>query len=345
MPTYGVRVEFRAPPSAELLDDFTSVQIELPDANGSVQLKKAYRNDKRRANYYALVGSGFSSENEARRIGSRLRNALIVCGVVFRLGLDVGQDGPGSICELIGDKIVCMERSDGPGVWVYEEDPEKAPFAAILGIGRGIDSDKFVQQFKTRYTDGPALNSKLGLAFELYNSSHFDPAPRTRFITLISSIESLVTCGAIHHVAINHLSWLTALSKDAINSLLRERKMAENLTLQQFQARLASGDLQGWESGEVKQVLEMYFLLERFHQLKRESISNACRKLVAEHLGTKEVKDFNWFYATRGKLLHEGEVPKGVKLDVEVYRLDGFVQRLLIAAVNADTPKTAEQDP
>jgi len=345
MPTYGVRVEFRAPSSAEFPDNFTSVQIELPNTSGSVQLKKAYRNDDRRANHYALVGRGFSSENKAHQVGSRLRNALILCGVVFRLGLDVGQDGPGSICELIGDKIICMERSDGPGVWVYEEDSEQAPFTAILGIGRRIDSDKFVQQLKTRYTDGSVLDGKLGLAFELYNSSHFDPTPRTKFITLISSIESLATRRTIHHAAINHLSRLVTLSKDAIDSLLQKKSIGENLALQQFQARLESGDLQGWESGEVKQVLEMYFLLERLHQLKRESISNACREVVAEHLGTKEVKDFNRFYATRGKLLHEGEVPKDVKLDVEVYRLDRFVQRLLIAAVNADITETAEQDP
>lgn len=142
------------------------------------------------------------------------------------------------------------------------------------------------------------------MAFELYGLSHFESAPRARFVTLISAIETISETKPRNAEALKHVERLikfthnSGLPRSEINSLL--------------------GHL-GW--------------------LKRESISKAGRDLVGTLLesneyGGEQAKDFfQHCYNLRSELLHGGK-PKDdtVNLGLLVVHLDHLVADLLVAS-------------
>ena len=71
-------------------------------------------------------------------------------------------------------------------------------------------------------------------------------------------------------------------------------------------------------------------LTDGLGNLKRESISSACRRLVRTHCGDSAVEAFTRAYGIRGELLHNGEPSSETDLGVELLHLDPLVRRLVV---------------
>jgi hypothetical protein len=163
-------------------------------------------------------------------------------------------------------------------------------------LKRPISNSNLEEKVAKSYAPDKALTKKQTLAAQLYNQSHFQSSDAARFITLISAIEAL----AEQH---RRASATIAL----VNCMIEEAATAGNL-----------------EESERKA------LTDDLGNLKRESISSACRRLVRTHCGAPAVEAFTRAYGIRGKLLHNGEPPSETNIATEAYLLDRLVRCLVV---------------
>jgi hypothetical protein len=82
-------------------------------------------------------------------------------------------------------------------------------------------------------------------------------------------------------------------------------------------------------AGDLEQS-ERKSLTDGLGNLKRESITSACRRLVKTHCGDPAVEAFTRAYRIRSELLHNGEPSPETNLTVEVLRLDPLVRSLIV---------------
>jgi hypothetical protein len=166
-------------------------------------------------------------------------------------------------------------------------------------LKKPISNSNLEEKVAESYAPDKALTKKQTLAAQLYNQSHFQSSAAACFLTLISAIEAL----AERH---RRASATVAL----INCMIEEAATAGNL-----------------EESERKA------LTDGLGNLKRESISSACRRLVRTHCGDSAVEAFTRAYGIRGELLHNGEPSSETDLTVEVLHLDPLVRRLVVRHV------------
>src|SRR5215208_6090498 len=196
--------------------------------------------------------------------------------------------------------------NDSHGLVVYEEDAlHPTRFMSVGGEpqgGRPISAfeDYFLQ---TVHMD-LRLTDKETLAFELYGLSHFEVAPRARFVTLISAVETISETKPRSAEALEHVERLIKLTRDS-----------------------------GLPPSEINSILG------HLSWLRRESISKAGRDFVDQLLGSNEysgkvAKDFfQYCYNIRSELVHSGKpLDDAVNLGLLVTQLDQLVADLLIAS-------------
>jgi hypothetical protein len=143
------------------------ISLVLPASASPIHVKVRKSGNWTRGRTLILQGGGFSSEEEARAIGTPVKTAVILAGLLFGVGIDVG---------------VLQLKPDTEG-------------ATTLGITFGrpvlkkpISTSDFEKTVAEACAWNKVLTKKQTLAAQLYNQSHFQAA---RFLTLISAVEAL----------------------------------------------------------------------------------------------------------------------------------------------------------
>jgi hypothetical protein len=313
MSNYHIRVRFRIHRNW-FLDHKGSAFDVGPSSGGGSYALSAYDGDSiKEAQWLVLesTGKGFSTKDEAEHAGRRVKNAIAWSSARMRVGIDLGDDkSHGGASEY--RKKRAMEKSgiqllnDRHGLVVYKEDTLHPTHFSSMSVGSQVGKpiSDFEDYFLQAVDMDLCLTATETLAFELYGLSHFESAPRARFVTLISAIETI--------------------SK-------REPRSAE--ALKYVEGLIERTQNSGLPSSEIDS------LRGSLGGLKRESISKAGRDLVGTLLDSKpyggeQAKDFfQRCYRIRSELLHDGKPKDGtVNIGLLVVPLDHLVADLLVAS-------------
>jgi len=303
MATYGLRLRFNLPSDSSI--EVKSTELELLRlADGRPLTLHALSADSiAECAKLSVRAGGFASEEEARAYAQRVRNALLICGATTQIGIDVGQD---KATSRVGKALRARWRKEGKrllddvhGTSVFPEDRPVRFISARARVVRGYGAEKFVGQFRRAFEAAPELSSRQALALELYAASRFESSQKARFVTLVSAIEALAQQEYEDREILDHVEFLIKATKEKLAPPARDQ------------------------------------LLSRLGQLKRWSISRACKEMVSEHLGPEEAEAFAYAYDVRSQILHEGHVPDDTNLGRECRKLDQLASQLLVSICGA----------
>lgn len=299
MSTYGFRLRFFLPKGSVISHDSDTLEIQLNSEISSPVIRLVSTNNVilKESNDLSIRGNGFSSEHEAYTVGIRVKNSLIFSATLLQMGIDCGKD---KTTSMIAKFIKDQEKEQGRllldsvhGLSVYPEDMPVRFFSANASLTTGVTSTKFTEELKKAYALSLDYPDKLSLSFELYGASHFETSPRAKFLSLITAVECLCVQDRNSKAVLEH-----------VDNLI-------NLTEVNF-------------TGPEKENI-----ISRLGQLKRESISSACKKIVTDNLEKEDILQFEDLYNVRSRMLHDGRTPEGVDLGTEVLKLDKIVSKLL----------------
>jgi len=258
------------------------------------------------ARRFSISCSDLDSQETASDIGMRVKHALLIAGAQLKMGVDVGKDiATSGVGKFLRDQAVehgVQLLNDIHGLVVFPDDmPVKLVrvFSAKVTVSR--PSEKFTEALIHGYELAPSLDQKIILALEMYSASHFESSFRARFLTLVTAVEVLADQEELDEEVRLH-----------IDNLIKETK----------RSIIPSGKEE---------------LLSRLGQLKRESITSACKGLVTRYLDDKSAFQFTNYYRIRGDILHDGVIPEGGDLGSEVPKLDKMISQLLLAIIGTAT--------
>lgn len=257
----------------------------------------------------AITGGPYSSQDEARDVANRAREAVVIWAVKQRLGVDFGDGRLRSLMTDVGKEYYERQlghplRNDRLGIDVYEIQDGLLFAAVSFDAAVGKNADTFVEQFREVLTKAVELSEKQRLAAELYSLSFFDMSFRSRFITLVTAVEALLD---------------PTIRSGAIQAFIEDVK-----------TRL---DTLSADDGTKQSMISS---LER---LKYDSIGQAGRALSDtllgdwEYAGLKAGKFFSHCYKLRSQIVHNGE-PDDPTTDLlqESNSCQAFVADLLLAS-------------
>jgi len=247
-----------------------------------------------------IQAGGLSSEATAKQLGERLRDGLLVCGVSLRMGIDC-VDGAS---DTLDEALAMMNADADPnpmhatrsGLNVLRAPPDA--HVAVVTFARRpqqIGVEDFAVKLGESVSTMHIFSERHRLALELYASSHFEGAPRSRLVSLVTTLEALAT---------------PRPRSDRVQHLIAE--LVEHVTC----ALPAEADTERLKAG--------------LRSLKREGIKQACRALVAARLTDADAEWFGEMYDTRSRLLHDGTVSVERDLPGDVERLDALVSQVVL---------------
>ena len=245
-----------------------------------------------------IKGSGFKSEEESRSIGEKIKTAILLASAKLRIGIDVGKDKTNFyLGKIVKEKAkesgYCLIE-DIHGLCVYPEDMPIKFVSGGVSVNIGTPDSMFIKEMINAFSlINDNFQEKQHLSLELYNLSHFESSLRTQLLILVSAVECLVNRGPKSNDIINYINELIECTK------------------------------KNYEGSEKDG------LVSRLGELKRDSISESCNKLVEDYLGKESMKFLNKCYEIRSKISHEGKIPKEVDLGIDVPELDKLVSQLI----------------
>lgn len=253
---------------------------------------------------FLIKGSGFSKEDAARAFGDRLKLVLAVVGCETGMGTDVGRDHATSswatsIQDAVREQQGRQLRDIVHGLDVFPEDPPITHLEISMTGTSTLSLNNFPEKIAQEATRIKPLPPKQSLALELYNLSHFEPDTKVRFLNLVTIIEVLADRGR-----------KAKGIRDKIDELMRSVRTSE----------LSCEEKDSLTSG--------------LGNLKRESISAACRRMIAERRGEEAAQHIAACYEARSELLHDGKTSRPHVHDLG--RLDEIVRHVLLAVIRAE---------
>jgi hypothetical protein len=300
MSTYAFRIICKL---AGDYDDFEitegKIPLVLPAFTSLLHVSLPKAKDRTAGRTLILESGVFSLEEEARAAGAPVRTVVILAGLLLGVGIDVGTDQPEcSIPRLADGQPNERVHPYVHGLQVMPEIDGLMFVSLSAGLVRKkpISPGDFEEAIAKSYALTKGLTKKQTLAAKLYSQSHFQSSDAARFLTLISAIEALAE---------------------------RQRRVPATVALVESMIEKAAtaGDL---DESERKS------LTDGLGNLKRESISSACRALVRTYCGDPAAEDFTRMYNIRSELLHKGEPPPGTDFALERQTLGPLVRRLIM---------------
>jgi hypothetical protein len=272
MPNFCFRLLFRL--GVAIGSDEETVDINTTLCAHPLQLM-ARTGTLRTSRRLAIKSCGYGSEDEARQSGTRVLNAMLLGGVIRRLGVDfgTGRRGP-QFSQSIKDEVAktgATLREEVEGLDVYEEELNTICLI-VEGKATVSDSPASVSELIERAADySRALTERQRIAAELLNDSLFGIPADASFLLRISAIEALCPQGCASDAYIA----LAKTLRDAIPPDVPE---------------------------EDKRAMER--LLER--DATRQSARSAYMSKFRRLLGRQQAREFEELYDLRSKFLHEG---------------------------------------
>jgi len=218
-----------------------------------------------------------------------------------RIGLDAGNDRPTSaFSQAIKSDLILKHgiqlRDDVHGLDVYAEQPA----VRRLGVEAYASSTRLITGYEAPllgfFDTQHVFSPKQQLALELYNLSHFENVPKTRFLNLITVVEVLA-------IRRSRPKSVRALVGDLLTAVDRS-ELAEE---------------------------ERKLLREGLANLRQESISRACKDYVSHYASAEEVDFFSKCYKARSELLHNGWTDRAEASHPAP--LDELVSRILVRSL------------
>jgi hypothetical protein len=255
---------------------------------------------------FMIDANGFANEASARDFGVRLKMTLSICSARLGLGFNVGEDratsglGSGIRQELRASYGIDI-RPTVHGLDVFDTSVPFTRFQVrgMISITRPLRN--FPERITADFKDW-TLSEKHTLALSLYNASHYEVDSEARFLSLISVVEVLANRKRRSRPVI-------AFLRACIENLEEQDKLSPS---------------------------ELVALRDGLGNLKRESISEACRSLVQSARG--DVGFIHDCYKARSELLHDGRSTTHPELPSRPHVLDELVRKVLIWAIEGDGP-------
>ncbi|MGB3478752.1 MAG: hypothetical protein WBB67_06295 [bacterium] len=306
MPTFGFRIRFILPENKRINCSQNSIEIELPSKH-KIQLS-AYQSNIaiKDSKNLILKGSGLKTKEEARNIGEKLKNSIMLTSAILQIGVDIGEDKADfTIGRFLKEKAeksgirlmedihgMCVSPEDMPVQWVLSE----------LNATISTSYDKFVKTLTESIILVPEkFDERQYLSLELYNASYFESSLPAQFLTLVSAVECLAKREQKETDVINHIEKLISYTRDSYTGPEKEN------------------------------------LISRLGGLKKDSISSSCNKIVKHYLGRESMEYFCYCYGIRSKILHEGIPPTGIELGADAAKLNKLVSQLILKIIEYST--------
>lgn len=300
--TFGFHLYFLVPPGTSLPSE--SLEVCSPAISVPVCFKQQTPSAAGTEEWSAVTarGEGFVDGESARRAGEKLSHALLFYSARHRAGFDLGLgQSLGSLGPVPREHFLReCNLSIRPGVHgldIYPMDPPPSWFAGSGRLSVGRPLGKFQERISEELSVVEEPSKKLVLALKLYSAALFQADKEARFFLLIRCVEALAEPRKVADEACEQIDqWVTELS----------------------------------ERGQSSRP-ELKTLCERVGGLKRESIGQACRRVVKD--AGQDVDLFKLAYNVRSKLLHEGRPSKPAHLELlqQPSRVDAMVRGVLVA--------------
>jgi hypothetical protein len=302
MGTWGFRFRFLLPRDKRIEEKSDSFEIYLPSEDKTIILKAYERDSIREAENLVISGNGFRLREEAERCGKRVKNSILLCGPILRMGFDIGKDKAsfliGNHLKEKGKELGFNIIEDTHGLCIFEEDLKVRVFSSKSSVSISTPLKLLMEKFNHIYGMDINLSNKETLALELYNMSFFESSLRARFVTLISAIEALCKRFKRSNEVIKHLDNLIDITR--------------NSSLFKF---------------DKKSII---------NNIRTESISESCRQLVKKNLGIDREAEFINYYKIRNQISHNGAPHKGINLGTEILGLESLISNLLESLIIGD---------
>lgn len=268
----------------------TAVIVEGSGGNPSLILHSGIKGTLIKAQSRLVVrGMAYESREAALAAAQLVRDRLLAFAVRSRLGIDLGDDRlrgrftPSGLADLEAQyNQPVMNDRHGVEVW---ESAVSTLFVDLPMINSAlIGGERFLQSFRELLGGPSPFAGKEALAAELFTLSHFDTSFRSRFLTLMTALESLLSPAPRSKSMLDFI--------DETQKRLKEWPVNEK-SPQEIDARnlLASG----------------------LHGLKKASIGQAGSTLAGDLLGSRTYMDksaaefFSFIYKIRSKIVHSGK--------------------------------------
>ncbi len=232
--------------------------------------------------YAAIVGGPYPCEETAGSIAGRARDILLVWAVRHRFGIDLGdgkihsaltEAGKTHFGQMLGKPV----RNDLQGIDVYPADQN----TVLLRLASKVEFGKSVESLSSEIHEIESRSwwpsEKQRVAAELFCASFFDRVYRSRFITLVTAVETLLQPHS-RSVSIQRIVDQAKVLADALSDLEPAKKS----------------------------------LLSGLERLRNESIGQAGRHLADNLLrdrtyeGMAPGKFFSKCYSIRSQTVHNG---------------------------------------
>lgn len=306
MTEFAFRLRFRFPLGSLIAEDAEALVMTVVPGNKQITLLPRPSSRLSNAKLLDAIGKGFGSLDKAISYGRKTREGLTICCALLGLGLEIEKheeffDSNQLQLGENGQSYIVPESLDGLIVYPQHARIEKVT-VEVSGKG-GPLGERFEKVFNSAIQLTDNLNPRLDLAFELYNTHRFETSIRSRYLQLVSVIECLATPQRESTIVIEQLETLIETTEQRINSLA------------------------GAPSDDLKR------LVRRLGNLKRESISDACRNLIRRSLDDDAADSFSRFYGIRSKLSHQGDARSQASLVEHYWELETLTRDLLYALI------------
>ena len=195
--TYKFRLKFKVSHKGIIQSDVQKYHFTLLEDKPST-LKGLDAKTLGDSTQFSIVSGGYETEDEAYKKGILIKRSVLSYGAKFRIGVDVGRDiRTGGFSRFMKDKIF-NERGvklidDIHGVSVYSEKyPTMIGSVGATALINARPVDFFVDEISQLVSIADTFNPKILLAMELITASIFETTHRTRFLTLVLAVESIL---------------------------------------------------------------------------------------------------------------------------------------------------------
>lgn len=309
MPSYRFRLRWRLEPGHSLKGLDQPLIVSLPES-GECELKAIGDQTQTGGQDLALKSGAFEGQDAAKVAGEKLLAGLLLASIRQGFGLSVQPRIPTGGVTKRGKAVLGGDRfdtihDDAYGLTVFEEMGRtgfvRVPEPRLL---TGNYAARFCETWSTAVHDCAELDERTSISCDLYASSRFENSSRARFLLLVMAVEALAE------------QW--------------NRSEVELALINRLMDAIAKAGLSQEQSAA---------LLSGVGQLKRVSISHACRtyltRSIAEGIVTdvEAARHFSKCYRTRGQIVHGGTTPSPEELTNKSNRIEKTIRELLTASL------------
>jgi hypothetical protein len=309
MSAFDYRLSFKLPLGDHI--NFDGEELELIRTSSCrVHLRSGARGTPIKGHSQAaIIGGSYGSRDEAIAAAGRAREALLIWAVTHRTGVDLGDGRARGVLTEYGKKLLEEQlgspvRNSIHGTDVYEAQEGLVFVSLNAEAAVGRNADAFRAEIGGTIADPMGLSEKQLLAAELYCASHFDLSVRSRFITLVTAVETL----------------------------LQPARRSEDV---QAFVTACQARLDGLQASQETK----HSLRSAMEWLKSDSIGHAGRLLSQQLLGDREYQEmtstkfFTSVYSVRSEIVHNGKPSDpAINLSDLAVASQQFVADLLLAS-------------